>query len=168
MIVKLLLIGGALLASTVNAPAQSTDSLMIPIYANGDGPAGRVLVSDQAVGSPVGPAIDTAAPLHDDGTFQIYLPFFIQQRNVLPIQSAAHVMLHVFIQGARRHPATAISLYGLPDRKDIFQTQKGDYSQGNLLFHLGLPQDACGWLSFDITKFAIQQVGRKNEALAFR
>jgi hypothetical protein len=167
-IAKLLLIGGALLASTANALAQSTDSLTIPIYASGGGSAERVLVSDQVIGARLGPVIDTAVSLHDDGTFQIYIPFNIQQNNVSRIQSAGHVVLRVLIRGSRKYPATAISLYGLPDRKDILQAKTGDYSQGALLFHLGLPQAASGWLSFDVTKFAIQQVDGNNKALAFR
>lgn len=166
-IAKLLFIGGTLLSGAISASAQTTDAITIPVYVNGDGPAGRTLVSDQIIDSRLGPVVNTSIPFRNDGTFQIYLPFLVQKNNVLQIQSAAHVMLNVFIRGSRKHPATAISLYGLPDRKDLSQVRKEDYSQGNLLFHLGVPQNTSGWLSFDVTRFAIQQVDRNNKALAF-
>jgi len=167
-IVKLLLIGAALSASCANVPAQQSSSPAIQSYATADGSAGRILVSDQIPGSPAGAAINSAVLLDDhNGASRIY-PFHIQHTDVPSIQSAGHVILHIAVRGSDKDAAPAISLYGLPAPDDTQQPQKGSYSQGQLLFHLAVPQDSCGWFSFDVTNFAIQQVDRNNSVLAFR
>ncbi|HTJ77411.1 MAG TPA: hypothetical protein VL357_00280 [Rariglobus sp.] len=141
----------------------------VPVYNSGSAYEDRILYSDTSLGTPFGSVLNIGESGIDNNNSRSYIPFSISSTNATLIQGSADVVLHAYLSGNANMAGYTVDLYGYNNRGSTLVAQNGDYSGGTLLASSVITSSTpTGWVSFDITQFAIQQVDAGNTALAFK